>query len=197
MYFEKPGSPRILENDYLDFFTRVNVLSVPILFVPISLTYLAISVGYAQVPFWLAAVWFVVGAASWTLTEYFLHRYFFHWQPTGRLGESLHFFVHGVHHKYPSDPYRLVMPPWVNLTLLFLVVTPIAWLIAPSWCWAWCAGYVVGYINYDVTHFYIHHSKPKLAYFKRLKAHHTNHHYNGDKKFGVSTLFWDRVFGTM
>lgn len=196
MYFEKPESPRIFENDYLDFFTRVNVLSVPVLFVPIAGACVAAATVVAHVPWWLTIAWAVVGFVAWTLTEYLMHRFPFHYEPTSAVGRRLHFLAHGVHHEYPNDPYRLVMPPWVNLTILFGIVAPIALSTAPSWGWAWLAGYVTGYINYDVTHYYIHHHKPKSARYKRLKAHHANHHYNGSKKFGVSSSFWDRVFGT-
>lgn len=197
MYFEKPESPRIFESNFFDFFTRVNYLSVPALFIPISLGFVALSIGYAEVPWYTTAALFLVGFVAWTLSEYWLHRTFFHWQPSGKVGETMHFFVHGVHHKWPNDPYRLVMPPWVNLSLLFFIVAPLAYFVAPSWGFAWVAGYVAGYMNYDVTHYFIHHHKPKMAFYKRLKAHHTYHHYNGEKQFGVSFIFWDRVFGTM
>ena len=50
-------------------------------------------------------------ACVWTLTEYWLHRLVFHWEPDHPLGRRLHFIIHGVHHDHPNDRMRLVMPP--------------------------------------------------------------------------------------
>jgi len=197
MYFETPESPRIFKSDFLDFFTRVHWATVPALFVPISLAGIAISVEYAGVSLPMTLLWFAIGFVCWTLAEYWLHRELFHWTPPGKIGETFHFFVHGVHHQWPADKFRLVMPPWVNLSLLFLIVGPITLFLAPHWGWGWLAGFVMGYMHYDTTHYWIHHAKFQSTYFKRLKAHHMNHHHNPKpRKYGVSFTFWDHVFGT-
>jgi hypothetical protein len=52
----------------------------------------------------------LAGIAIWTLTEYWLHRLVFHWQPKFPGGDRLHFIIHGVHHDHPNDAMRLVMP---------------------------------------------------------------------------------------
>jgi sterol desaturase/sphingolipid hydroxylase (fatty acid hydroxylase superfamily) len=50
---------------------------------------------------------------------------------------------------------------------------------------------------YDMTHFYIHHYTPRSAYGRRLKKHHMLHHFKDpSRRFGVSNMFWDGVFGT-
>ena len=51
------------------------------------------------------------GLLIWTLTEYWLHRLVFHWEPDHPIGSRLHFIIHGVHHDHPNDRLRLVMPP--------------------------------------------------------------------------------------
>jgi dihydroceramide fatty acyl 2-hydroxylase len=198
MFRESPESPRIFQSDIADLFSRTHWATVPAMFVPLCTAMLVIGLTwgatawYAAIPLWIA------GFVCWTLAEYWLHRTFFHWEPEGAWGATMHFFVHGVHHKWPNDQYRLVMPPPVNLGLLFGLVGPITLLVAPSWGWAWLSGFCAGYMVYDVTHYYIHHGKPTLPFYKRLKAHHLNHHHtNGDRKFGVSFMIWDAVFGTM
>jgi sterol desaturase/sphingolipid hydroxylase (fatty acid hydroxylase superfamily) len=197
MFFESPESPRVLANDYLDILTRVHFLSVPILFVPITIVGLTLSVVQAGVSLAATAARFAVGVLTWPLTEYWLHREFFHWIPRLSWGERMHFWVHGIHHTYPHDPYRLVMPPWINLPLLFLLVAPVALLMAPTWGFGFLAGFVAGYVNYDVTHYFLHHHRPRSAHYKKLRAHHMNHHHNqSGKRYGVSFMFWDRVFGT-
>jgi 4-hydroxysphinganine ceramide fatty acyl 2-hydroxylase len=39
---------------------------------------------------------------------------------SSKLGEKIHFIFHGVHHDYPSDSRRLVMPPSVSIPLAIL-----------------------------------------------------------------------------
>ncbi|MFT7578571.1 MAG: sterol desaturase/sphingolipid hydroxylase (fatty acid hydroxylase superfamily), partial [Myxococcota bacterium] len=59
------------------------------------------------------------------------------------------------------------------------------------------AGFIIGYIWYEMTHLWTHVGKPKTAYGKHLKRHHMLHHFQTpDKRFGVSSPLWDHVFGT-
>ncbi|WP_315823935.1 hypothetical protein [Paraflavitalea speifideaquila] len=69
-----------------------------------------ISVGYYLL--FLAA-----GLAVWTGTEYLLHRFVFHFEPSSSWGKRIHFIFHGVHHDYPKDAKRLVMPPSASIPL--------------------------------------------------------------------------------
>ena len=63
---------------------------------------------------------FLLGMLLWTLTEYLIHRYIFHYEPKTRVGKRLHYIIHGVHHDYPNDARRLVMPPSISVPLAFL-----------------------------------------------------------------------------
>ena len=62
----------------------------------------------------------LAGVVIWTLTEYWLHRLVFHWEPDHPLGSRMHFIIHGVHHDHPNDKLRLVMPPAVSIPLAAL-----------------------------------------------------------------------------
>ena len=62
-------------------------------------------------------VWIAGGWVFWTLTEYWLHRIVFHFEPEDGIGARLHWIIHGVHHDHPNDPMRLVMPPSVSVPL--------------------------------------------------------------------------------
>lgn len=197
-------SPKMFENEVLDFFTRTHWLAVPIVWIPVVLGCVvwAFTIGVA---WWLTAAMFALGVAIWSITEYSLHRTAFHWEPATWWGPKFHFFVHGVHHVYEKDPYRLVMPPAVSLViggLFYGLFRGLAEGLAlqgvdPGWHWGIFAGFVLGYVNYDVTHFMLHHFRPRSKRMKRLRAHHMNHHHNRpDLRFGVSSSFWDRVFGT-
>lgn len=201
-----PESPRMFQSDLVDFFSRIPAWVVPLLYLPT----VAALVGWAR--FQLGVSWVAVGAQVfagylvWTLMEYWLHRTLFHWVPKAPWGERFHFYVHGVHHQWFQDKYRLVMPPAVSLSLAVVVFSSlygVAWLLAgvtdPSWAWGAFAGIVLGYTIYDCTHYYIHHHKPVTAIGRALRSHHNKHHHNpkyAEKKFGVSITVWDHVFGT-
>ena len=47
---------------------------------------------------------------TWTFVEYTLHRFVFHYEFSSKTGQTVHFLIHGVHHEWPNDGYRLVMP---------------------------------------------------------------------------------------
>lgn len=134
------------------------------------------------------------GLLFWTATEYSLHRFVFHYVPKAKWGQRLHFIFHGVHHDYPNDRLRLVMPPSVSIPLaigfyfLFKLLLPIAWL--PSFF----AAFMIGYLIYDMFHYAFHHSSLKNPILKKLKQHHMRHHYNEpDKGYGVSSVLWDKI----
>ncbi len=62
----------------------------------------------------------LAGLAIWTLSEYWLHRKVFHWEPDHPIGSRMHFIIHGVHHDHPNDKMRLVMPPGASIPLALL-----------------------------------------------------------------------------
>ncbi|MEJ7714206.1 MAG: hypothetical protein WKF40_00285 [Thermoleophilaceae bacterium] len=81
----------------------------PVLFIPaIAVTFALGQQGTG--PFAVSA-WLFGGYVFWTLTEYWMHRIVFHFEPERGLPARLHWIIHGVHHDHPNDPMRLVMPP--------------------------------------------------------------------------------------
>ena len=192
-------SPRMFDNDLFDFFSRTPWWVVPLLWLPVAAGMLALGlVRGVPVPWALPEA--VAGLVAWSLAEYVLHRTLFHWIPDTAWGPRFHFFVHGVHHQWVNDPYRLVMPPAASTALAVLFFGIFRLLLGPTWMWPLFAGFVVGYVIYDVSHYAIHHFKWQFKAFRKLKAHHMSHHHNkryAALRFGVSSRFWDRVFGTM
>jgi sterol desaturase/sphingolipid hydroxylase (fatty acid hydroxylase superfamily) len=192
-----PDSPRMFESDLVDFFSRTHWSIVPILHGPASIFLIWFGLAKAGVGPAASAGLFVAGFFVWSLTEYWLHRTFFHWIPRVGWGERMHFLVHGVHHKWPKDKYRLVMPPAVSITLFFVFLGIFYLTLGRHWVWPFHAGFVVGYMGYDVTHYYVHHYNPKTRYGLALKKHHMLHHFKTpEARFGVSSMLWDYVFGT-
>ena len=191
-------SPRMFESDLVDFFSRTHPMVVPLVFVPAAGACMYWGVVRHDVGAIASVVLFVSGAVVWSLIEYWLHRTFFHWEPPGKLGERMHFLVHGVHHKWPKDKYRLVMPPAVSISLFFIFLGIFYPLLGARWVWPFHAGFTIGYMSYDLIHYYIHHYNPKSQYWLRLKKHHMLHHFKTpDVRYGVSSKFWDFAFGTV
>jgi sterol desaturase/sphingolipid hydroxylase (fatty acid hydroxylase superfamily) len=191
-------SPPMFGSRFIDQFSRTHWSAVPIIFGPAVLALLWFAVAQSGLS-WLAALGVAaLGALAWSLTEYWLHRTVFHWQPPGELGERFHFILHGVHHKWPRDRFRLVMPPAVSISLFWIFLG--LWLVLfPRIAYAFHAGFVAGYMFYDLSHYYIHHGHPQQAWLKKLRKHHMVHHspnLENEKKFGVSSTLWDHVFGT-
>lgn len=197
MLKETPDSPRMFESDLVDFFSRTHPAVVPILFVPAALYLSWYSVAHAGVGVLTTFLLVLGGIATWSLMEYWLHRTFFHWIPKLPWGDRMHFLVHGVHHNWPKDKYRLVMPPAVSITVFWIFFATDTLLLGRTYNWAFQAGLTIGYMTYDLTHYYIHHFNPKSRYGLALKKHHMLHHFkDSTRRFGVSSRFWDYVFGT-
>ncbi|HEY3493215.1 MAG TPA: sterol desaturase family protein, partial [Polyangiaceae bacterium] len=152
---ESPESPRMFQSDFIDLFSRTHPVVVPILFVPGAAISFGLSLTRGGVGLLATLGLSVAGFVLWTLMEYWLHRLFFHWQPGGRWGERMHFLVHGVHHTWPRDKYRLVMPPAVSISLYFIFLGLLLLVCGQRYAWGMHSGLVVGYMFYDLTHYYL------------------------------------------
>lgn len=196
----KGGASAPLFGNFLEPLTKTAWYIVPIVWLPWVAYGVRVGMsGLDSVGFGCAH--FALGLAIWTLLEYVLHRCLFHidkYLPNNRVGVSMHFLLHGIHHYLPMDRYRLVMPP----SLFLILATPFYPLahriIFYNWhagVLAYCGG-IFGYICYDLTHYFLHHSNLP-AYYRSLKKYHLQHHFaDYENGFGVTSRFWDKVFGT-
>jgi len=145
------------------------------------------------------AAMIALGVLTWTLLEYLLHRFLFHhhFSQESEVQRDLGFLIHGVHHDYPADPDRLVMPPAISLVVAAAIGVP-SWFIAgPVLFWPLFGGLIAGYLWYDLLHYATHHGKMNTALGKRLKAYHMNHHFQTPNiRYGITSPLWDVVFGT-
>ena len=194
----KDESVRMFDNPILNYFSRVHWSTPVILYVPLISYFLYVSISNPVFSIGIDLAIFAGGLFVWSFFEYIAHRFIFHYQPTSDWGKRVHFLMHGVHHDYPNDSWRLVMPPGFSIPLailfyyLFVVLmgTPIG---APFY-----AGFVFGYLSYDMLHYATHHATfIKAKWFRNLKKHHMDHHFRSPEEgFGVSSPIWDFVFGT-
>jgi sterol desaturase/sphingolipid hydroxylase (fatty acid hydroxylase superfamily) len=193
----KDESARLFKSSFLEFFSHVH-WSVPIiLYAPVVAYCLWRGSGMNELSWVAGVIWFLFGVFVWTFTEYMLHRFVFHYQPTSDFGKYLHFMMHGVHHDYPSDSKRLVMPPVVSIPLASLFFWLFSLMFPGATLWIFFAGFIFGYICYDEIHYATHHAPMKSEFWLKIKHHHIRHHFlDPGRGFGVSSPLWDLVFGT-
>ena len=194
-------SLRIFESPLLEWFSHIRWWHILVVWIPIVVALFLGSVGVlgsVGTLSWLPALgWAVGGLFFWTLVEYSLHRFAFHYKPRSAFGRKLHFLAHGVHHLDPWDPTRLVFPPLAGI-MIISAIFGLVWIVLPlDVTMAWIAGMLVGYITYDMTHYYTHHGRPTSRWGKFLKTYHLAHHHKEwEAMYGVSSPLWDIVFRT-
>jgi sterol desaturase/sphingolipid hydroxylase (fatty acid hydroxylase superfamily) len=186
----------MFKSPVLEAFTRTSPTITLCLYIPIMVTLLYLGNHILNLTLGKALTWYFSGFFSWTLLEYFLHRYLFHFVDEREWTKKLHYMLHGIHHDYPRDEERLFMPPLPGL-LYTSVFLSVFWLFFGKFALYFMPGLMNGYLLYSFTHWAMHkYQAPK--YLAALWRHHNMHHYRyPDKAFGVSSPFWDRIFGTM
>jgi 4-hydroxysphinganine ceramide fatty acyl 2-hydroxylase len=133
--------------------------------------------------------WFI-----WGFIEYIMHRFVFHLESKNKNVLFVKYILHGVHHHEPSK--TLFVP------LLLRIGVQVVTLVGFKFCFKHHAfllffGLELGVIQYITVHYFIHHQKFS-SYFPKLTKYHYIHHFvEPDKVFGTSSLFWDKIFGTL
>ncbi len=194
--YPRRGSAVMFKNKFFEALTKTHPITPLVVYLPIVSYFIGISYYKLNFKTLTIAGLFIIGMFSWTLAEYLLHRFIFHFEPRTSIGFKIQFMIHGVHHQYPQDPKRLVMPPAVSLTLAVIFWYAFKFSLG-IYAFAFFPGFVAGYIVYDMTHYAIHHFKPPKNKLRYLWKHHLQHHYKApNRAFGVSSPLWDYVFGT-
>ena len=193
---KKNETARMFKSDFMEFFSHVHPATPLVLYLPAIAFMLYLAFWQRELSIMVVAGLFLLGVFFWTLIEYVIHRYAFHHEAKTGIGKQFHFIVHGVHHDYPNDAKRLVMPPVVSIPLALIFYGLFVLLFGGAAPAVW-AGLAAGYVCYDSIHYAIHHFPMKAGILNRLKQHHLRHHYHDDHSgYGVSSPLWDYVFGT-
>jgi sterol desaturase/sphingolipid hydroxylase (fatty acid hydroxylase superfamily) len=189
---------RMFESDLLERFSRIHPSTPFIVWIPVASFFLVRSaLRHDLAPLSVAAM-FLGGILAWTFAEYVLHRWVFHWTNDTPWGKRVHFLLHGVHHDYPNDKDRLVMPLPTSVPLAILFYSLFYFTMGRTTGEPFFAGFVIGYLFYDGTHYFVHHFAPTSRWGKFLRRHHLTHHFaDHDGGFGVSSPLWDYVFQTL
>ncbi|MEO6638916.1 MAG: sterol desaturase family protein [Ginsengibacter sp.] len=199
MKFEKihnKGQAQIFKNQYLEYLTKTHPLVIWGMYLPaiILLPYYA-SANYS-VSMWQIILFFLAGIFFWTFFEYVMHRFIFHWVSDSPRARKITYVVHGNHHEFPRDRQRLFMPPVPGL-LIACIIFLLFYLAINMFAFLFFPGFTLGYLLYGTMHYAIHSWRPPFNWMKAIWRNHHLHHYKSDSMgFGVSTNFWDRIFGT-
>jgi 4-hydroxysphinganine ceramide fatty acyl 2-hydroxylase len=190
-------SVRMFKNDLFESLSKVHYFVPIIIFVPVIIffTYKSFQ---ASLGFLLFFELTMLGLFVWTFVEYIMHRFVFHYMPPDKpWAMRLHFIFHGVHHDYPSDAKRLVLPPSVSIPLATGFYFLFDAILPAHYVYGFFPGFIFGYLVYDISHYAIHHFNFKGSIWKKIKQHHMLHHYQDPGKgYGVSSPLWDKIFGS-
>lgn len=136
---------------------------------------------------------FATGVILWTLLEYLMHRFLGHEHKGKNFFKAEHVQHHARYNYFAPVYKKALLALAVNLVLFALLqlVLPAAVVIM------FLLGFSAMYMLYEATHYRFHVRGPVAEPFIILRKHHFYHHFHNPKKnHGVTTRFWDRVFGT-
>jgi len=194
---DKTARCRMFDTPLMDFFSDIHPASPFIFWVPVLCALLGWTL-FQGIALTTLLPMMALGALAWSLLEYFLHRVVFHAFGPRSWQRRFHFIFHGVHHDFPRDPKRLVMPLGVSIPVGIVVFLLIDMSLPRLVAAATIVGVGIGYLLYDYTHYFTHYFKARTPVGKYLKRHHLVHHHTGyEAKYGVTSPLWDIVFRTM
>lgn len=205
MHFEKihnKGQAKLFKNQYLEYLTKTHPLVIWGLYIPLivfMLYYTNTVLNFSPLKIILV---FLSGMFFWSLFEYLIHRYVFHFMAESERAVKVVYLIHGNHHEYPRDKQRLFMPPVPSLMLATVIFSGMYFFASITGLregvFAFFPGFLLGYLMYGTMHYAIHAWNPPFKWMKPLWRNHHLHHYKEEQKgFGVSSTLWDHVFGTM
>jgi hypothetical protein len=189
------GGPRMFDQNFFEWFSHIHPASVVSIYLSWFAWVIWKTVDGGLSPAGIA-VRVVAGCFAWTLVEYVIHRFSFHYVPRGRVGMFYAYTVHGFHHAFPEDHRRWLTPPVFSMPIAFGLHLVLRSLLGIRGS-AFFAGGLIGYLLYDLSHYLIHRGRPRSALLNRLRQRHLQHHYaTPDRWYGVSTPLWDYIFRT-
>ncbi|GJM59522.1 sterol desaturase family protein [Persicobacter diffluens] len=189
--------PALFKNPILERITHTHIVYPLVIFYGGALGLMIYAAYHQLLPLFSLFGVFLFGFTLFTFVEYWAHRKLYHMVEDAGWKKRFTYTFHGVHHDFPKDRSRLAMPPLVSVTVITLVFLLFQFLIG-DWAFGFVAGFISGYATYLFVHYIVHAWAPPKNAFKTLWVHHAIHHYKDDTvAFGVSSPFWDVIFGTM
>jgi len=136
---------------------------------------------------------FTKGWMAWTLTEYAIHRWSFHEKKT-KGNRDRDMFNHTYHHTHPTD---MIITPFMRSLALLTLILAVWSLFQGPVLLTYFTGWLSGLALYSMMHYFLHQSIAVKIFPTLVKQHIWHHTKYADKCYGVSTIFWDKVFKTL
>jgi sterol desaturase/sphingolipid hydroxylase (fatty acid hydroxylase superfamily) len=199
VHFEKiknKGQAQLFNKPWMEALSKTHPIVIYSIYFPVIAFLLYYGHSYLGLSVSREASLFAIGALSWSLFEYIMHRWVFHIIAESPKAQKIVYTMHGVHHEYPRDKERLFMPPIPSMivsTLLFFLF----YLTMGNVAYAFFPGFLFGYLAYGSMHFAIHAFAPPRFLKALWRNHHLHHYKTPDKGFGVSSVLWDVIFRTV
>lgn len=134
-----------------------------------------------------------LGAATWTATEYGLHRFAMH-EMRGRGLASVEHLKHHADVTYFSPTSKKLASAAATTAVAYPVTVALA---GRRWASAFTAGLITTYFGYEVAHRRTHTHPPRNRYGRWARRSHLHHHFGGPmRNFGVTSPVWDRLWGS-
>jgi sterol desaturase/sphingolipid hydroxylase (fatty acid hydroxylase superfamily) len=205
MHFDKihnKGQARLFKNEYLEYLTKTHPLVIWGMYLPLIVFMLYFCAAELSFTALQTGLFFLAGMVLWSLFEYTIHRFVFHFFAESERAKKMVYIIHGNHHEFPRDKERLFMPAVPSLliaSVIFCIMYGFAYLAKSTGVvFAFFPGFLMGYLIYGSMHYAIHAWNPPFKWMKPLwRNHHLHHYKNVELGFGVSSTLWDHVFGTM
>ncbi len=168
-----------------------------LVFVPIilGLTYYSFAVLQMTISHFL--LFFAIAVAYWTLFEYAMHRFAFHFETENKAIKRFVYLLHGAHHDYPNDESLFMVSPLTSVSAAIIHYLFLFFLFGSQIVNPFMIGIMCCYLLYDWLHHAVHSYNFKNKWFQKMKKHHMKHHFHDSKKgFGFTTVSWDKMLKT-
>ncbi len=151
----------------------------------------------------MSVVSFALGASTWSVLEYVLHRFSGHAPRASKDKRKPGLFdgdfgsEHQAHHT--DTRYFTPTPRKVAAAAVVLPTIAIAgsFLVGPRHAIGFALGFGAAYASYETLHRRIHTHAPWNPYSRWARRHHLAHHFKSPRhNHGVTSPLWDVVFGT-
>lgn len=194
--YPETESPKLFKNKFLEFLTKTHPIAIDGMYLVLSYFLIAHFYEHHSSSIKEITGLFFVGFLSWSLAEYLMHRFLYHKIEDATYNTGIQYLFHGIHHEYPNDKTRLVLPVIPSLAIAATFFGSF-YLIMGKYAFVFGPGFLIGYCAYMTVHYTIHKVAPP-KHFNFWWRHHNIHHFQQhDRAFGVTSPLWDIVFGTM
>jgi sterol desaturase/sphingolipid hydroxylase (fatty acid hydroxylase superfamily) len=180
----------------LERWVRTHWIVPCLIFIPAAAAMLVYALAYRDLDGPGVIALTLLGAFAWTLDEYLIHRFLFHYPAARPAVKRLVYIAHLGHHADPKDRAFVTATPLISVPVSAVSAATL-WAIAGAWAAPVLAGFWLAYLYYEYVHYSVHNRRRYLGWTNEQRKRHFRHHFKHPHlEFGVTIPLWDYVFGT-